>query len=194
MGMNKLRIAVYIGRFQPFHKGHLRVVKYALKNYDRLVLVLGSAQPQPRTLKNPWTANERWCMIVSNFSRAELGRINVVYQRDQPEDDHAWAKDLRIAAEYFGRAGDEFTLVGADKDESTFYLKLFPFWKKDLLDPAPALNATDVRNAYFSNVYVLMYKWSKNLPKGTVGFLSAFRAWMRPELEKLVQKAHDDKK
>ena len=30
---------LFIGRFQPFHRGHLATVKYALKKVDALVIV-----------------------------------------------------------------------------------------------------------------------------------------------------------
>ncbi len=35
---------LYVGRFQPFHLGHLDAIKYALKEVDELVIVIGSAQ------------------------------------------------------------------------------------------------------------------------------------------------------
>ena len=52
------KIGLYIGRFQPFHRGHLSVVREALKKCDRLVIAIGSAQ-ESRTKKNPWTFEER---------------------------------------------------------------------------------------------------------------------------------------
>ncbi|MDP6459455.1 MAG: adenylyltransferase/cytidyltransferase family protein, partial [Candidatus Hydrothermarchaeota archaeon] len=33
-----------IGRFQPFHKGHVYVVKKVLKGVDELIICIGSAQ------------------------------------------------------------------------------------------------------------------------------------------------------
>ena len=50
--------AVMPGRFQPFHKGHLSVVKWALERMDELIIVVGSAQ-ESHTLQNPMTAGER---------------------------------------------------------------------------------------------------------------------------------------
>lgn len=54
--------ALYVGRFQPFHKGHLEVVKHVLKHVDDLVIVIGSAQ-YSHTIYNPFTAGERLVMI-----------------------------------------------------------------------------------------------------------------------------------
>jgi nicotinamide-nucleotide adenylyltransferase len=57
-----LTTGLFIGRFQPFHKGHLATVKFALGRVDQLVIVVGSAQKshEPR---NPFTAGERIMMI-----------------------------------------------------------------------------------------------------------------------------------
>lgn len=53
---------LFVGRFQPFHKGHFATVKFALTKVDQLVIVVGSAQKsnEPR---NPFTVGERIRMI-----------------------------------------------------------------------------------------------------------------------------------
>ncbi len=51
-----------MGRFQPFHLGHLEAVKYALKKVDYLYVVVGSAQ-RSHERDNPFTASERIAMI-----------------------------------------------------------------------------------------------------------------------------------
>jgi len=51
-----------IGRYQPFHYGHLYVVKEVLKEVDELIIGIGSAQVS-HTLENPFTAGERILMI-----------------------------------------------------------------------------------------------------------------------------------
>ena len=53
---------VFVGRFQPFHKGHLKAVKNILRKVDELVMVVGSSQ-YSHTLDNPFTAGERITMI-----------------------------------------------------------------------------------------------------------------------------------
>jgi Nicotinamide mononucleotide adenylyltransferase len=37
-----VRTGLFVGRFQPFHRGHLEAVKYALGVVDRLVIVIGA--------------------------------------------------------------------------------------------------------------------------------------------------------
>jgi nicotinamide-nucleotide adenylyltransferase len=53
---------VFVGRFQPFHKGHLRAVKDILGKVDELVIVVGSSQ-YSHTFDNPFTTGERITMI-----------------------------------------------------------------------------------------------------------------------------------
>jgi nicotinamide-nucleotide adenylyltransferase len=53
---------LYVGRFQPFHLGHLEAIKYALSMVDELVIVIGSAQ-YSHTANNPFTAGERLVMV-----------------------------------------------------------------------------------------------------------------------------------
>ena len=53
---------LYVGRFQPFHIGHLDAIKYVLEAVDELVIVIGSAQ-YSHTSYNPFTAGERLMMV-----------------------------------------------------------------------------------------------------------------------------------
>jgi nicotinamide-nucleotide adenylyltransferase len=53
---------LYVGRFQPFHLGHLSAIKEVLKEVDELVIVIGSAQ-YSHNFNNPFTAGERLVMV-----------------------------------------------------------------------------------------------------------------------------------
>ena len=53
---------LFVGRFQPFHLGHLGAIKDILKEVDELVIVIGSAQ-YSHNLNNPFTAGERLVMV-----------------------------------------------------------------------------------------------------------------------------------
>ncbi|MFQ5970355.1 MAG: adenylyltransferase/cytidyltransferase family protein, partial [Nitrososphaerales archaeon] len=54
--------ALIIGRFQPFHKGHLELVKSILKECDEIIIAIASAQFN-YIEKDPFTAGERILMI-----------------------------------------------------------------------------------------------------------------------------------
>ncbi|MEM3596417.1 MAG: adenylyltransferase/cytidyltransferase family protein, partial [Candidatus Bathyarchaeia archaeon] len=55
-------VGLYVGRFQPFHLGHLEVVRSILNRADELIIAIGSSQ-YSHTRRNPFTAGERVTMI-----------------------------------------------------------------------------------------------------------------------------------
>lgn len=71
--------AVFPGRFQPFHKGHLEVVKWSLENVEELVIVIGTAQ-ESHTIVNPFTAGERILMIRGALveEKIDMSRVCVI--------------------------------------------------------------------------------------------------------------------
>ncbi len=64
---------LYPGRFQPFHLGHLYVVRRLLEEFDEIVIAIGSAQ-EAFTCHNPFTAGERIEMIHRVLSREGISR------------------------------------------------------------------------------------------------------------------------
>ena len=70
---------LYVGRFQPFHLGHLEAIKKILEEVEELVVVIGSAQYSHRP-DNPFTAGERLVMIRTALEEAKVdyGRLWVV--------------------------------------------------------------------------------------------------------------------
>jgi nicotinamide-nucleotide adenylyltransferase len=62
---------LYVGRFQPFHLGHLEAIKDVLKEAEELVIVIGSAQ-YSHHIYNPFTAGERLVMIRRALQEADI--------------------------------------------------------------------------------------------------------------------------
>jgi nicotinamide-nucleotide adenylyltransferase len=62
---------LYVGRFQPFHLGHLEAIKRILDEVEELVIVIGSAQ-YSHTKENPFTSGERLVMIRSALEEAKV--------------------------------------------------------------------------------------------------------------------------
>ena len=62
---------VLIGRFQPFHLGHLSAVKFALSKVDSLFIVIGSAE-KSHQIQNPFTAGERSRMIKDSLDESRI--------------------------------------------------------------------------------------------------------------------------
>jgi nicotinamide-nucleotide adenylyltransferase len=64
-------VGLYVGRFQPFHYGHLSAVKFALRQARQLYIVVGSSQKSHEP-KNPFTAGERILMIRNALQRERV--------------------------------------------------------------------------------------------------------------------------
>jgi len=62
---------LYVGRFQPFHQGHLESIQHVLKEADEAVIVIGSAQ-YSHNANNPFTAGERLVMIRRALKEADV--------------------------------------------------------------------------------------------------------------------------
>jgi nicotinamide-nucleotide adenylyltransferase len=94
---------VLIGRFQPFHSGHLEVVRAvrALHPGDALLLGVGSAQAS-YTWRDPFTSGERLEMILAALEEA---RIPDVLAYPVPDiDRHAlWVRYVEALLPRFDR-------------------------------------------------------------------------------------------
>jgi nicotinamide-nucleotide adenylyltransferase len=68
-----------VGRFQPFHLGHLGVVREIRRRRPAapLLLAIGSAE-QSYTWENPFTAGERFEMIERAITDSRLDRVAIV--------------------------------------------------------------------------------------------------------------------
>ncbi len=77
---------LFIGRFQPFHLGHLAAVKFALTQVDTLAIGIGSSN-KFNEKRNPFTAEERKEMIESSVEKLDLDRCKIYFIPDV--NDHA---------------------------------------------------------------------------------------------------------
>lgn len=148
--------SVFIGRFQPFHAGHLRVVKAGLNCADRLILLIGSAW-QARNPRNPWTHQEREQMVRACLSEDENKRLFCLPLMDVPYNDEVWVRNVQatvaglVTAHYSTpHRPVKIALVGHKKDHTGFYLSLFPGWSSVGVENHQAICATPLREQFFS--------------------------------------------
>jgi bifunctional NMN adenylyltransferase/nudix hydrolase len=143
----KVDLAFLIGRFQPFHNGHKHLIDFGLEHAERIVVLVGSADAS-RSLKNPWAYEERQQMIWSTYT-GDASPVLVESLPDTPGNDDAWLANVQNAVFRHSKDEDTLGVVGYKKDESSYYLDLFPEAEKIILDEAYAtLNATEIRKAY----------------------------------------------
>jgi len=72
---------LFIGRFQPFHKGHLEIIKKISAEYQNIIIGIGSSQYQ-NTLENPFSENERKEMIIESLKNEEIKNYKIVLLPD----------------------------------------------------------------------------------------------------------------
>jgi nicotinamide-nucleotide adenylyltransferase len=66
-----LKRGLFVGRFQPFHNGHIQVIEDVLKENGEIIIVIGSAQYSHR-VDNPFTAGERATMVRRALDEAKI--------------------------------------------------------------------------------------------------------------------------
>lgn len=138
---------IFIGRFQPFHLAHLAVVQQALQQSRQVIILLGSAQPE-RSLKNIFTAAEREQMIRATFGLSEQTRLHFAGLADV-FNDKKWMHQVEQAvAAIVPDPNARIGLIGHFKDQSSYYLSLFPQWPLVELDNYFQLSATPIRDDY----------------------------------------------
>lgn len=152
---NHYDFLVFIGRFQPFHLGHQRVVEKALEQADKLIMLLGSAY-RPRCTRNPWSFDERERMIRSTLSEQTNKRVLIIPVMDATYSDDLWTANIQksvsgMIAAHHAKPHREpvIGLIGHNKDHSSYYLKLFPQWSSVDVASEGVINASSVRDKLF---------------------------------------------
>jgi len=84
--------AIFIGRFQPFHKGHLEAIRWILNKQKKISLVIGSIQ-EFSTKDNPFSFKERKKMIEDSLLTAGI-RNYKIYGIPDFFDDFLWARKI----------------------------------------------------------------------------------------------------
>lgn len=171
---------VYIGRFQPFHNAHYEILCKAKELTDQVIIILGSSN-QPRTYKNPFTDSERRDMI-----RSVDWQAGVIHElQDSMYNDQAWAiKVQEIVSGFLLDSTHNVGIIGHEKDESSFYLKMFPQWDHIDVDLIEPLHSTDIRELYFRKDANMNYIKGV-VPFKVFQFLTTFKE--TPEYQQIIR-------
>lgn len=150
---------LFIGRFQPFHFGHLLVVEGMTKICSRIVIGIGSSE-KSGTLDNPFTADERREMI----QRALQGRdlipvfdIHFVLLPDM-ESDAEWSKHVLNTT---GPIQKIWT--GDEKLKRCFEDRV----EMQMIKEVPGISSTNIRARMKNDG-----DWQEQLPKEVAQYLS----------------------
>lgn len=152
----KYQLAVFVGRMAPLHDAHLKNIKIAASVAERVLVILGSANAT-RDEKNPFTNDQRRDMLELATADIEVP-VHIEFMNDMPSND-LWAGSIMACAQKYEHPQRAFkvALVGHKKDESSFYLDLFPTW--DFIETGVTkfgddeMAATKIRSLMFENEF-----------------------------------------
>lgn len=145
---------LYVGRFQPFHLGHLEAVKHILGKVDDLVIIVGSAQ-ESHTLENPFTAGERITMIRLALKEAGISPEKyTVLPLPDAEFHKVWVSHLLSQTPSFDIVYTNEPLTFRLLKEAGLKVEHVPMFSRNLY------TATEVRKRLLAND-----RWEQLLPK-----------------------------
>jgi nicotinamide-nucleotide adenylyltransferase len=155
-----VRRGIFVGRFQPFHMGHLLVITYILKEVDELIVVIGSAQ-YSHTIDNPFTTGERLTMIHDALEEAEIPieRCWIVPVRDVHVH-MLWVAEVIGYTPKFDVIYANDSLTRRLFSEARFKVKSIPYQKRDIY------SATETRERMLANK-----NWETLVPKSVAAFI-----------------------
>ena len=154
-----MKVALLIGRFQPFHLGHVRAIDYALERVDKLVLVIGSSQ-KSHEFRNPFTAGERMEMIAQVLEKKGLlGRV-IFAELPDVENHSLWVPLLKSLTPRFQLAFSNDELSIRLFKENGIRVEEVPLLRRE------ELVATEIRHRIATRK-----KWEHLVPKEVATYL-----------------------
>ena len=152
-----------IGRFQPFHLGHLDALQFALSKVDKLWVGLGSSNLPPQK-DNPFSAEQRQEMILSSIDEVMKEKISIYFIPDL--DNHMkWIEKIDTIVPKFDIIFSNDELTNHLYSKRNIQVMTIPFLKRD------KLSGTRIRDLIISD-----QNWNDLVPEGTKHFLEKINA------------------
>jgi len=160
-----LTTGLYVGRFQPFHLGHLEAVKLILGRVEDVIILVGSAQ-HSHTLENPFTAGERITMIRLALNEASIDPARYTATPLPDAEFHkVWVAHLLSQTPAFQVAFTNEPLTGRLLKEAGIRVEKIPYFHRDIY------TSTEVRNRMLKGE-----SWAQLLPPSVASFLKSIDA------------------
>lgn len=140
-----MKTGIFIGRFQPVHQGHIHALGIAASQVDKLYILVGSSN-QCRSIRNPWTYEERHFMLRQKLRTANITNFEVIPLNDYRYSDTQWMSDVRATIEHYDMGTP--TLFGHMKDGNN-YLRWFPELPFKDIPSQYNVDATSIRQRMF---------------------------------------------
>jgi len=147
-----------IGRFQPFHLGHLEALRFALSKVDKLWVGLGSSN-KPVEKNNPFTAQQRKEMILSAIDDSMKEKISIYFIPDV--DNHIrWIEKIDTIVPKFDIIFSNDNLTKHLYSKRNIQILGIPFLNRE------SLSGTNIRDLIVND-----QGWEDFVPDGTRNFL-----------------------
>ncbi|MBT4879855.1 MAG: bifunctional nicotinamide-nucleotide adenylyltransferase/Nudix hydroxylase [Alphaproteobacteria bacterium] len=152
---DRLDFIVYVENFQPFRKADEEAIQECLDR-SRNVVVVCTGADKPRSLRNPWTIDERRDLIRSVFPDSEK-TISVIPMLDSPYNQEAWIWSLQkkvrdvVRASTSSEREPKVGIAIADEETKINYATAFPQWEQVPLDHNSELKASTLREMTFDS-------------------------------------------
>ncbi len=130
-----MKTALFIGRFQPLHNAHLSDIKLALKDFDKIIIAIGSSQ-EKNTKENPFSYEEREEMIEKVLKAHKILDYDIIPVPDI-NDDRKWVEHVKKVVPSF-----DITYTGNNNTEKLFKREDIEVRKIRLIE---GINATEIR-------------------------------------------------
>lgn len=140
-----MKTGIFIGRFQPAHQGHIHALGVAASQVQKLYILVGSANVC-RSIKNPWTFDERKQMLHLKLHAARVTNYEIIPLNDYKYSDTQWMSDVRATIEHYDMGSP--VLFGHMK-EGNDYLNWFPELEFKSIESQYSMNATMIRQRMF---------------------------------------------
>ncbi|RLF25207.1 MAG: nicotinamide-nucleotide adenylyltransferase [Thermoprotei archaeon] len=150
----------FIGRFQPFHLGHLKALEWILGKVNEVIIGIGSAQ-YSHSLQNPFTAGERVEMIWRVLrTRGLLSRCIITLVPDTNGRHSIWVAMVEHYSPRFDIVFSNDPLTQRLFKEAGYRVEGIPFFKRDLY------NATRIRKLMLRGD-----EWKEYVPKEVAEYI-----------------------
>jgi bifunctional NMN adenylyltransferase/nudix hydrolase len=162
------------------------VLRRALSQAERVCILVGSTD-RPRTIKDPFSYDERRQMMLALLDEDERERVVIAPVQDSMYNDGDWVRWIQdvVASELGDTSGRRIGLIGHEKDTTSYYLRMFPQWEFVETDATEDISATEIREQLFAERNNSFVSWA--VPAPVHDWLERFRT--RPEFAQLKSEA-----
>jgi nicotinamide-nucleotide adenylyltransferase len=154
---------LFIGRFQPFHLGHLAAIRWILEQVDEVIIAIGSAQ-YSHSSENPFTSGERMEMIRLALKGVPRERYIIAQVSDTDGVHSTWVSLVLASVPKFDLVFTNNPLVKRLFKEKGFEVREVPLIKPKLY------SATEIRRRILRKL-----KWKSLVPKQVFKLIKEIR-------------------